>query len=316
MRAKILLIACAIVTLSACGKREDPAALSQSGDYAAESAKVESAAAPSAHSVKQQLSSSANTYSDGERQFIRKADVKFRVKDVYQSALAIEDIVGNIGGFVEKNTIQSNVEREQTERIGDGKALKLTAYTLNGELTVRVPSAKTQEFLRLIAGQIAFLDQRSFTAQDAQFELLRQKLGIKRNQESQQQLGQIVEEGGKIDKKADVIVTQNETKGARDEAMVTEKEFADQVAFSEIKLALYQHTQVSQIEVPDVSSVFEMSSPGFFYRLSQSFKSGWHWGLETLIDLTKIWPFWLVLIAAIVIVRKWRQRSKSTAHTE
>lgn len=315
MRAKALLLACFIVTLSACGKKEDPAALNQ-GDYAAESAKVESAAAPSAHSVQQQLSSSANTYSDSERQFIRKADVKFRVKDVYQSALAIEDIVGNLGGFVEKNTIQSNIDREHTERISDGKALKLTAYTLNGELTVRVPSAKTQEFLRLIAGQIAFLDQRNFTAQDAQFELLRQKLGIKRNQESQQQLGHIVEESGKIDKKADVIVAQNDAKGARDEAIVTEKEFADQVAFSEIKLALYQHTQVNQTEVPDVSSAFELSSPGFFYRLGQSFKSGWHWGLETLIDLTKIWPFWLVLLASIVLIRKWRQRSKTTAQNE
>ena len=326
MRAKIILLSLAILALSACSKREelsDREAVStvmESSDAAApagatESAVVAAKSAPAANTA-QQLNSSANTYTDSERQFIRKADVKFRVKNVYQSTLAIEDIVSNIGGFVEKNVIQSSIEREHTEQIADGKALKLTAYTLIGELTVRVPSAKTQEFLRLIAGQIAFLDSRTFTAQDAQLELLRQKLSIKRNQESQQQLGEVIAKDNKIEQKTAAIVAQGEAKGARDEAIISEKEFAELVAFSEIKLALYQHPQVDQTEVPDVSSVFELSSPGFFYRLSQASKSGWHWGLETLIDCMTIWPFWLVLFITVFGIFKWRRRSKATTLNE
>ena len=102
--------------------------------------------------------------------------------------------------------------------MGDGKLLELAEYTVRGRLTVRVPSANTQAFLRAIVGQMAFLDRRNFDAMDAQFQLLRQQLAYQRSQEAQQDLGQAAQQDGRIDRKADVIQARSDAKSARDEA--------------------------------------------------------------------------------------------------
>ena len=123
-----------------------------------------------------QVASDVATQVDPQRRFIRTAQAQFQVKDVYRTALAIEDEVASQGGFVVDNDIQSQVQRVQSRPLGNGKRLELAEYRLQGALTVRVPSERTQVFLRAIASQMEFLDRRNFSARDAQFELLRQQL--------------------------------------------------------------------------------------------------------------------------------------------
>ncbi len=304
LQIKPLCLCLAIVLLCACGKKEEM------GDMPAEASATESAAESSPVSSKEQLSSSANTYSDSTRQFIRTADAKFQVKDVYKSALIIEDITAQLGGFVEKNAIKSEIAQIHFEEIGDNKKLKLTEYTVNGALIIRVPSEKTQDFLRQIAGQITFLNERTFLAQDAQFELLKQRLGIRRNQETQSQMGKAAKSSGNAEDKAIAIDAQDSSKQARDHAIILEKEFADQVAFSKITLFLDQPSQINQTEVSDTAAIIKQARPNFFYRLGKAIQSGWYWGLDASIELTKIWPLWLIIAGIVLLIRKFRKTKK------
>ncbi|MEO6365579.1 MAG: DUF4349 domain-containing protein, partial [Luteimonas sp.] len=178
-----------------------------------------------------QVASSAATYTDAQRKFIRTAQAEFRVRDVYKSALAIEDVVAAQGGFVVKNHIGTETLASQTRPAGNGRRLELSEYAVRGELVVRVPSENAQAFLRAIVGQMEFLDQRNFEAMDAQFALLRQQLEYRRSQEAQQQLGQAVADGGRLVDKADVISAQTGSKAARDEALIAHKEFEDKIEF-------------------------------------------------------------------------------------
>ncbi len=260
----------------------------------------------------EQMGSSAATYSDADRKFIRTANARFRVKDVYVAALGIEDIVASHGGFVVKNDINAENVRTQSHPIGDGKLLELSEYAVQGHLIVRVPSAKTQEFLRAIVGHIVFLDQRNFSARDAQFDLLRQQLDMTRNQETQGDLGQAVKDGGKLVQKTDAIAARNSVKGARDAALIMKKEFEDQVAFSTIELKLYQPSKILQTERVDTDSLYRNARPGFFHRLGEGLRSGWDGLLEFLLGLASIWPLLLILaMCAAVIWRHQRRRRKS-----
>ena len=116
-----------------------------------------------------QLASDTLAQVDPQRRFIRTAAAEFQVKDVYRTALAIEDEVAKQGGFTVDNDIQAQVQRVQSRSIGNGKRLELSEYRLQGELTVRVPSERTQAFLRANGSQMEFLDRRNFSARDAQF---------------------------------------------------------------------------------------------------------------------------------------------------
>ncbi len=252
-----------------------------------------------------QVSSSAATYRDGERRFIRTAQAQFRVKDVYTSALAIEDAAAQQGGFVVANDISAQTLSVQRRPAGDGKLIELAEYTVRGSLTVRVPSDNTQAFLRAIASQMEFLDQRGFQAADAQFDLLRRQLAWQREQQAQQALGDAVRDGDRLDRKADVIAARTGARLQRDEALIEQKQFEDRVAFSTITLSLHQLSKIRQTEMPDVEAVFRKHSPGFFARLFEALRVGWYGVLDVVIALVHVWPLWLALGLGVYGLRRW-----------
>jgi hypothetical protein len=278
--------------------------------------------APSAGSLSsattvQQLGSSTMSFSGGEHKFIRTANVRFGVKDVYIAALGIEDAVGSHGGFVVKNDIGAEHQRFESHPAGEGKVVELKSYTLQGHLIVRVPGARTQEFLRAIAGHIVFLDKREYGARDAQFDLLREQLAQIRNQEAQYALSEAVKDGGKLAHKAEAIEAGRQSKEARDTALVARKEFEDQVAYSTIDLTVYQPSRMLVNERTDEEALYRKYRPGFFLRLGQELHAGWDGLLGLLLGLAGIWPFVLILAGATALLwrarRRWRARRAAKA---
>ena len=255
-----------------------------------------------------QMASGAATQVDPQRRFIRTAQAQFQVKDVYRTALAIEDEVASQGGFVVDNDITSQVQRVLSRPLGEGKRLELTEYSLQGALTVRVPSERTQTFLRAVAAQMEFLDQRAFNARDAQFDLLRQQLASQRAQDEQRELGDAVQAGGKLGDKTDAIQSRGAARATRDEALIAQKEFEDRVAFSTITLSLRQDAQVRRAERVDVDAVFRDNGPSFFSRLGESLAVGWRAALDIVIAMAAMWPLWLVVVAAVLGWRRWRAK--------
>lgn len=254
------------------------------------------------------LASDALVQIDPQRRFIRTAQAGFQVRDVYKTALAIEDEVAAQGGFVVDNDIRAQVQRAQSRSIGNGRRLELSEYRLQGELVVRVPSERTQAFLRAIAAQMEFLERRNFHARDAQFDLLRQQLARQRAQDTQQELGAAVQAGGRLGDKADAIQSRGAARASRDEALIAQKEFEDRVAFSTITLSLRQDAQVRKAERVDVDAMFRDNGPGFFRRLGDALAVGWRGGLEAVVALAALWPLWLVVFAVVSGWRWWRRK--------
>jgi hypothetical protein len=320
----VLLSAALVIMLAACAKsREAPeessaAPLAQDradateADVASSSEKrisEDASDAALAESVTvDQLSSTAATYVDKERKFVRTADAQFRVKDVYQSAMAVENIVATQGGFVVSNQIKAEIDNVNRYSIGNAKLLELAEFTVRGTLSVRVPSDKTQDFLRALITQVEFLDQRNFQANDVQFDLLRKQLEFLRNQDAQKQLGNLVTEPGRIGDKAQIISGQNDAKAGRDEAAVLQKEIEDKVAFSTISLSLYQLSKVRKTEIDDVDAIAKNSRPSFFSRLFSALSVGWYGLLDIVVALFAIWPLWLVIGLIVYAIKRFRKK--------
>lgn len=273
---KIALSLATIVLLTSCGapnKESAAAPASAPAPASAATAVTEQEAKNNDVTTadkNQQITSSAgaNILTDPDRKFIRTADAQFAVKDVYQSALAIEDAVAASGGFVTQNNIRADQEKSERYAKGDGNMIDISEYHVTGTLIVRVPSNKTQEFLRAIANQIEFLDARNFEARDAQFEILRQK----------------------------VITANADTRAERGDSRVSEKEFADQVAFATIRLNIYQPNTVRKSEYADLDAAVLENRPSFFKRLGQSLATGWYGVLDIVLLLTNVWPIWAGII--------------------
>lgn len=320
----------ALALLAACAQSPHEAAESVGSDAApapaspaeaaAGAARLQSDAAapgddavvrPEAPPSPQQMVSAIASQDDPARRFIRTAQVQFQVDDVYRSALAIEDLVAAQGGFVVGNRIRTDTLRVRRRPMGEGKQLELTEYVTRGELSVRVPSDRAQAFLRELAGQMRVLDGRDFSAHDAQFDLLRQQLAYQRGQALQASLGDAVQAGDRLDRKAEAYAARAQALAARDEALVAQREFEDRVAFATISLSLQQAPQVRSAERVDVEAVFAQHSPGFFARLGSALGSGWYGLLDTLVALALLWPLWLAAAVAAIALRSWRRARRA-----
>lgn len=320
--AAVLLVCGGVLMLGACSKRSAEPAETMSEQAATDAAPAAAPAAPEPNrslappgaapepDVATQLQSAATTQDDEERKFIRTATVNFQVREVYRAALAIEDLVAQHGGFVVRNNIRTEVVDVETRPSGAGNLVELTTYTMHGALQVRVPSARTQAFLRALAAQVEFLHSRDFAAVDAQFELLQQQLAYARHQDAQQALGQVAQERGKLGDKADAIAARADSQSRRDEALIARKTFEDRVAFATIDLSLHQSPQVRRSERPDVEAIVRRDGPGFLTRLGHALSVGWYGLLDFAIALMRLWALWLALAAMVMGVRRWRRWSR------
>lgn len=350
-RLTIALLAAALsCALVACSRNESAAEAAQSGMAAAESPADAAPAAPAAadaasaavadiaepdeEEVRREESAKVEedsdgvetttgvsadqvaaevAFDDGERRFIRTAQADFRVKDVYASSNAIEDAVARHGGFVVDNSIRSEVLRMRRHAIDGDRLVELTEYAMHGEMTVRVPSAKTVPFLRAIAPQMEVLDQRAYQANDAQFDLLRRQLAWQRAQDGQRELGEAMRVGDRLDRKTETIAARGDARQQRDDALIEQKQYEDRIAFSTIRLSLRQDARVRSEERVDGDAVFRRNGPGFFRRLGEALRVGWDGVLELVLAAMTLWPLWSSLIAAAWLWRRLRTRLQERA---
>lgn len=316
-----LLVCAWTLVLAGCSRKEEAEAAADAAAMDVPHANLSrpaagGAAAParakalSPPDMQTQLQSAANTQDSPGRRFIRVGSASFSVRDVYRAALSIEDLAANYGGFVERNNIWSETNGSRTHASRDGMRVELSTYTLRGSLIVRVPSERTQEFLRALAGQIEFLDERKFEATDAQFDLLRQQLAFARHQDAQAALAQVASAPGKTGDKADALGARADAQAQRDEATVARAELEDRIAFARIGLAVHQPPQLRRTERPDLEVAMRREGPGFFARVWEALGDGGRLGLDLIVSIAYLWPLWLAAALAVFGIRAWRRRGR------
>lgn len=263
-----------------------------------------------------QFATSTGTTNDPRRRFVRTADASFQVENVYASTLAIEDAVAAEGGFVVRNQVQSQVVGRHVRALGDGLKLELSEVATSGSLVVRIPSERTQPFLRAIAKRMQFLDARTFEANDVQFEILRKQLAHARAQELQQDVRAAAARPGKVGDQVDALQARADMLGARDEALVGERELEDRIAFSTLSLELSQPAQVREQTVPDTEAILRDRGPGFFAQVRDALVAGWRGLLQALLAAVYLWPLWLLVAAGWWLfrgLRRWRRTRPAPA---
>jgi hypothetical protein len=255
------------------------------------------------------LGSAAITQDVGTRRFIRTVNVDFQVPDVQRAVHRIEDLAARHGGFVTRSDVASDVQSTRRHPLGDGRLVELSVYVRSAQLQVRVPSTQAQAFVRLLAAEMDFLDRREYRAVDAQFELLRQELARARAAAAQRQLAQAAQRGGRTADGVMAIEAAADAALARDEALLAQKTFEDQVAFATIDLSMHQPERVRRSERPDVAAIVDREGPGFFRRAGAALSAGWSGLLEVALALLTLWPLWLGLGVVVIAWRAWRRAS-------
>ncbi|MEI7486527.1 MAG: hypothetical protein WCJ72_03820 [Chryseobacterium sp.] len=72
--------------------------------------------------------SSAATMKVKGKQFIKTAEVNMEVKDLYEATISIEKSIQELGGFVTKSNLQSNVVSEDTYNTSSNDAMLVKKF--------------------------------------------------------------------------------------------------------------------------------------------------------------------------------------------
>lgn len=238
------------------------------------------------------------------KQFIRTADSKFRVKDVKRTTQQIQDLTAQFGGYVSLMSLKSEPTSIQQVEISADSVLKVAEFTVNNTLTIRVPNQQLDSLLRGVFKMVEYWDSCELKTDDATLAILGNSLKIKRlNNFSTRNKTNIDDKKGNITIASDAeeVVLSSENKA--DNYQIERQNIINQVKFSVVNLHIYQAQSIQKTLMPSIKNI-EAYRPNIFIQLWDSLQFGWQ-ALETLlVFLMKLWPLWIIGLMIYYFLRR------------
>ncbi|MGO4773324.1 DUF4349 domain-containing protein [Flavobacterium sp. W22_SRS_FK3] len=242
---------------------------------------------------------------DSKHKFIRTADIKFKVKNVVKSTYAIENAVSKFGGFVTYTNLQSNIHDQIKTKISQDSTLETTKYTVENNITIRIPNTQLDTVIKTIAKQIDFLDFRIIKADDISLKLLSNQLSQKRSANTEKRVEKAIDEKGK--KINDIMEAENtlaNQKEANDNRTIDNLSLQDQINFSTVTLQLYQNETIRQ-EIMASEKNSNAYKPNLGIQILDSLKNGWYIIESVFVFLINLWPFILIGFGGFFLYKKY-----------
>lgn len=252
------------------------------------------------------MSSSAaqETGKDTTRKFIRTAEMKFKVKNVFTATYKIEDLAKHFGGFVTYTNLASNIHYVSTVPVSADSSLETTYYEVKNTMTIRVPNTNLDSTLRAVALYIEFLDYRNISADDVALQLLTNKMTQKRIRRHEKRLEEAIDNRGK---------KLNETTNAEenlyykqeqgDAAIVSNLSLNDQINFSTIKLEFYQRETLKRELIANDKNI-DAYEQSFGSKILEALSDGWKLIAGFFVFFARLWGFILLAIVIYVLFRR------------
>jgi hypothetical protein len=249
-----------------------------------------------------------NTMPPSQRKFIRTADIKFKVKNVSKSTDAIENATRKYGGFVAASKLESTIHQELSTKISQDSTLETTKYTVENNITLRVPNTQFDTVVKTIAKEIAFLDSRNIKADDVALQLLSNEMAQSRNVEHQNRLKTAIDtKGKKLNQIVDSEDKVDATHAEQDAKKIENLTLQDQVNFSTVTLHIYQRETIKQEVVANEKDPHAYQ-PTLGLQLMDSVKSGWYILEGILVFIVQIWSLILLGVLIFLLFKKYTKR--------
>lgn len=300
----LLLVATAYSCKNAPSIDENAKSESPAMEEAADSATSSGNAATSAV-----ISSSAAVEpKNSNRKFIRTADIKFKVKNTAQSTYAIENTTNKFGGFVTYTNLQSTISDKEETKVSQDSTLETTRYTVENNITIRVPNKQLDTVIKTIAKQIDFLDYRVIKADDVSLKMLANQMAQNRSSNSEKRIEKAIDtKGKKLNNIIDAEDHLDDKKQQNDDSKIENMSLKDQVNFSTLSLQIYQRESIKQEMVANEKSI-NAYRPNIGLQIFDSLKTGWFM-LEAIIAFfVQLWGIALIGILAWIGYRKFLKK--------
>ncbi|MET3537812.1 DUF4349 domain-containing protein [Chryseobacterium limigenitum] len=256
------------------------------------------ATADSAAAVVSDSVSSAATMKVKDKQFIKTAEVNMEVKDVYEATISIEKSIQELGGFVTKSNLQSNVVSEDTYNTSSNDAMLVKKFQTENTMQVRVPTDKLGELLTLINDKKLFLNSRIINAEDVTAGIKYAELEGKRIKKSSENISQL-----KANK--DKVKLDDDNMSENNQQQLANMNVADNLKYSTVDIYIKEpKLRIAEIAVTNTKNIDNKYKFNFIYDAKNAFVEGFYLIQRIVVGLITIWPILLITTAIIYLLRK------------
>ncbi len=253
-------------------------------------------------------SSAAVEPKKSNRKFVRTADAKFKVQNVAQSTYVIENATNKFGGFVTYTNLQSTISEKDEVKISQDSSMVTTKFTVENNITIRVPNTKLDTVIKTIAKQIDYLDYRVIKADDVSLQLLFNQLAQNRNENHETRLANAIDTKGK--KLNDIVSAEDDLENKKqenDNAKLENLSLKDQVNFSTLTLQLYQRETIKHEKVANAMVVRQNIGS----QILDSLATGWYLLEGIIAFVVQLWSLILIGFLAWFGYKKFKNKTVS-----
>jgi len=264
------------------------------------------------------ISSAAAVLGDGDsaRKLIRTAELRFRVKNVAQATVSIEDLALKVDGFIVRTTLQSDIQSTSSIPLSADSLLETTVHTVSSSILLRVPAGKLDTTLKSLTPMIDYLDYRHIKVRDVEMELRANEMRMKRHQTAGKKSSTTTpknEQFVTIENPLFLGTTTHYTTTSAteqrfqhqikaDEAALANLSLEDQIRYSTVTLDIYERQTFRRAVLADQKNI-KAYKPGAGQRIRASLEIGWEVLVSVLEFISKLWG--IVLLAALVFTGVW-----------
>ena len=232
-----------------------------------------------------------------DKKFVKTAEVSMEVKDVYEATVHIENALKNLGGFVTKSELQSQVIEEETYNTSDQNAVLLRKFNSYNKMQVRVPSEKLGAFLNSVNDRKLFLNTRIISAEDVTNNAKIAELELKKINKT----GEVISQMKNNEKKANLTEENEEKNNAQ---QIENLNLADNIKYSTVDIYIKEpKVRIAEIAITNTQFYDNKYQVNFFYEAKSSLLNGFYFVQKFFVFLLNFCPLFLGILIVIYFVK-------------
>lgn len=232
-----------------------------------------------------------------DKKFVKTAEVSMEVTDVYEATVHIENALKNLGGFVTKSELQSQIIEEETYYTSDQNAVLLRKFNSYNKMQVRVPSEKLGTFLTSVNDRKLFLNTRIISAEDVTNNAKIAELELKKINKS----GEVISQMKNNEKKAN-LTEENEQKNNTQQ--IENLNLADNIKCSTVDIYIKEpKVRIAEIGITNTQFYDNKYQVNFFYEAKSSLLNGFYFVQKFFVFLLNFWPLFVGILIVIYFVK-------------
>ncbi|RYY85997.1 MAG: DUF4349 domain-containing protein [Chitinophagaceae bacterium] len=240
----------------------------------------------------------ADTVASGaapESKLVKTAALQLQVADVHSGTRALTELAKGLGGGLRHQHVGANESSSRELKMGTDSLLVLHALAPSASLTLRVPSAKLDEFLFEAARVASFINSSDLDVDDRTLDFVAAEWRAAARQ-------QFLESPG-TSRKVTGSTTALNIRDEQIQQRLEQRGIDDAVRYSTVRVELAQPPLLRREIV--VNNNLDAYTPSFGSRLWESMERGWEMFAAVLLFGAHLWVFLLAGVLVWVAIRKW-----------